>query len=169
MLTTTSNWLIEVRCRMGSPPSGLWSQHVVRAQHHPAAHDDPAMSTRSSDPPTEEVTTTTPHRRPWGSSRHQPPWPSPTPPLGSPTESLTTYPPTTYPPTTYSPTTKSPTTKEPLGMTCARNVILVAVRGGPVCFRRFIFVHSVLTSRDVTDAFNCVIRCLLQTRESLLQ
>ena len=42
MLTTTSNWLIEVRCRMGSPPSGLWSQHVVRAQHHPAAHNNPA-------------------------------------------------------------------------------------------------------------------------------
>ena len=25
---------------MGSPPSGLWSQHVVCAQHHPAAHND---------------------------------------------------------------------------------------------------------------------------------
>jgi hypothetical protein len=41
MLTTTSNWLIKVRCRMGSPPSGLRSHRVVRAQHHPAAHDDP--------------------------------------------------------------------------------------------------------------------------------
>ncbi len=129
-------------------------------------------STGSSDLPTEEVTTMTTSTLPStvGSSRHQPLWPSPTPPMGLPTEWPTTSSPTTYPPKTESPTTESPTTKSPTTMLfvvgndmrqeCASG------HGGPVRLRRFIFVHSVLTRRDVMGAFNCVIQCLLQTRDS---